>query len=182
MMKKKIFPPVPHPPVGLLGYGLVVLIVLMAQPVSATIFSLDETEIPGDQLIDSMNNASNVSSTPFPIQFFYNTHCGSCQASIQYLNEFTVNHSEVVVEPHDLYNNTESFALYENYKKQFNRSDLHYPVIFMGNIGIMGSEDIRKYTEPLTLWYQKNEKRDPITELVSWITHPEGTRKVNSPT
>ncbi|MFH0967301.1 MAG: hypothetical protein V1862_06420 [Methanobacteriota archaeon] len=169
MMKNKSFQRVPSISLRFFICGLFMLVMLTIQPCSSTIFSLDETEIPGVQLIDSMNNASNVSSTPFPIQFFYNTHCGSCQASIQYLNEFTTNHSDIGIEHHDLYNNTESFALYEDYKKQFNRTDFHYPIIFMGNVGIMGSEDIAKYTEPLTLWYQKNAKRDPITGLVSWI-------------
>ena len=151
-------------------YGLIILCFCMIQPGSATIFSNDGTDIPGAHLIETMNNASNVSTTPFPIQFFYNTHCGSCQASLQYLKEFTTNHTDVDVEHHDLYNNTESFAMFEEYKKQFNRTDIHYPIIFLGNVGIMGSEDIEKYTEPLTLWYQKNAKVDPLTGLLSWIT------------
>lgn len=170
MMENRIFLRKLHTPLRLVMCGLIMLVMLTVQSGSATIFSLDEKEIPGDQLINSMNNASNVSSTPFPIQFFYNTHCGSCQASLQYLKEFTTNYSEVGVEHHDLYNNTESFSLLEDYKKQFNRTDIHYPIIFMGNIGIMGSQDIEMYTEPLTLWYQKNVKKDPITGLVSWVT------------
>ncbi len=170
MIESRIYQNAPRFPLRFFEYGLIILIMVTIQPGSATIFSQNGTDIPGAQLIESMNNASNVSATPFPIQFFYNTHCGSCQASIQYLNEFTTNHSEINVTHHDLYNNTESFALYEEYKKQYNRTDIHYPIIFMGNVGIMGSEDIATYTEPLTLWYQKNVKRDPITGLVSWVT------------
>lgn len=169
-MENRIFLREPHTPLRLFMCGLIMLVILTVQSGSATIFSLDEKEIPGDQLINSMSNASNVSSTPFPIQFFYNTHCGSCQAAIQYLDTFSANHTDIGVEHHDLYNNTESFALYEDYKKQFNRTDIHYPIIFMGNVGIMGSEDIATYTEPLTLWYQKNAPKDPITGLVSWVT------------
>jgi thiol-disulfide isomerase/thioredoxin len=170
MMNNKLFPRELHTPLRLFMVGLIMLIMLTVQPGSAAIFSLDEKEIPGDQLINSMNNATNVSATPFPIQFFYNTHCGSCQAAIQYMDKFATNHTDIRVDHHDLFNNTESFALYEDYKKQFNRTDIHYPIIFMGNVGIMGSEDITTYTEPLTLWYQTNSKKDPLTGLVSWVT------------
>nr|WP_319537459.1 hypothetical protein [uncultured Methanospirillum sp.] len=151
-------------------FGLLILCLCMIQPGSATIFSQDGSEIAGAHLIETMNNATNVSTTPFPIQFFYNTHCGSCQAAIQYLDTFSANHTDIGVEHHDLFNNTESFALYEGYKKRFNRTDIHYPIIFMGNVAIMESGDIQTYTEPLTLWYQTNAKKDPVTGLVSWIT------------
>ena len=150
-------------------YALIILVMFTIQISSATVFFQDETEVPGDQLIAAMNNASNISASPFPIHFFYNTHCGACQASVKYLEKFKVEYPDVAVEYHDLYNNTPSFALYEEYKKQFNRTDLYYPVIFMGNVGIMGNDDIASYTEPLTRWYQENLKINPLTGLFSWI-------------
>jgi glutaredoxin len=146
------------------------VICITIQPGSATIFTPDGNEISGAHLIEAMNNATNVSSTPFPIHFFYNTHCGSCQGAIKYLGNYSTKHPDITIQHHDLFNNTESFALYEEYKKQYNRSDLHYPVIFMGNIGIMGSEDIENYTELLALWYQKHNT-DPIRQMVSILSN-----------
>jgi len=168
MIENRIFHKVPLLPMRLWVCGLIILI-LTIQIGSASIFLQDETAVTGAQLIESLENSSTISATPFPIQFFYNTHCGSCQAALQYLDEFTLKHPDVPVDYHDLFNNTTSFALYEDYKIQFNRSDLHYPVIFMGNVGIMGSDDIAAYTEPLALWYQKNVKVDPVTGFVTWI-------------
>jgi len=143
--------------------------IALIQPGSAAIFSQDGTEIPGAHLIETMNNATNVSPTPFPIQFFYNTHCGSCQAAIQYLDKFSTNHTDIRVEYHDLFNSTENSTQYNEYKTRFNKKDIHYPVIFMGNVAIMESGDITTYTEPLTLWYQANAKKDPLAGLFSWI-------------
>lgn len=157
--------------------GLALFILLIIQPGAATVFSQDGSDISGPHLIETMNNATNVSATPFPIQFFYNTHCGSCQGAIKYLDNFTVSHPDIVIESHDLFNNTESFALYEDYKLRFNRTDIHYPVIYMGNVGIMGSEDIEAYTELLTLWYQKNVPSDPMARLLSWIRSLVNTKK-----
>jgi len=161
--KSRIFFP------GLIYLGVFIFCIGLIQPGSAAIFSQDGTEIPGAHLIETMNNATNVSPTPFPIQFFYNTHCGSCQAAIQYLDKFSTNHTDIRVEYHDLFNSTENSTQYNEYKTRFNKKDIHYPVIFMGNVAIMESGDITTYTEPLTLWYQANAKKDPLAGLFSWI-------------
>lgn len=150
--------------------SILALLLLTIQVSTATLFLQDGSELFGDTLLDTMNNTTNISDTPFPIQFFYNTHCGSCQASIEYLTEFTQTYHEVGVSFHDLYNNTTNLALYEQYRSMYSRSDIHYPVIFIGDVGIMGSPDIAAYTVPLTLWYQDSMKRDPISGMVSWIT------------
>ncbi len=161
--KSRIFFP------GLIYLGVFIFCIGLIQTGSAAIFSQDGTEIPGVHLIETMNNATNVSPTPFPIQFFYNTHCGSCQAAIQYLDKFSTNHTDIRVEYHDLFNSTENSTQYNEYKTLFNKKDIHYPVIFMGNVGIMDSGDIETYTEPLTRWYQTNTKKDPLAVLFSWF-------------
>ena len=110
---------------------------------------------------------------PFPIKFFYNTHCGSCQEAVNYLNGFETRHQDIKVEYHDLYNSSLNNSMYAQYKTEFNNNtDIHYPVIFIGNVGIAGSNDIELYTEPLSLWYQDNKATnatDPEMGLTSWI-------------
>ncbi len=154
-------------PVKLL-ISLILFLLLMVHPGSATLFTSNGSDISGAHLIETMENTSNISLSPFPIQFFYNTHCGSCKPAVRFLENFTALHPDVGVEFHDLYNNTESFALYEEAKKQYNKTDLYYPVIFVGNVGIMGSPDIEAYTDLLTLWYQKHETSDPLSGFISW--------------
>lgn len=147
---------------------LIIILASIIQPGSAALFYQNGSDISGAHMIDFLNNISNTSDSPFPIQFFYNTHCGSCKPAVNFMDNFTVNHPDVTVEYHDLYNNTESFALYEEAKKQYNKSNLYYPVIFAGDIGIMGSNDIESYTDLLTLWYQKHTKTDPLSGFISW--------------
>ncbi|PWR74302.1 hypothetical protein DK846_03920 [Methanospirillum lacunae] len=155
--------------IKILQIVLILILLLLIHPVSAVLFYNNGTDIPGAHLVEFLNNDTNFSSSPFPIQFFYNTHCGSCVSSVKFIDNFTIKHPDIGVEYHDLYNNTESFALYEEAKKQYNRSDLYYPVIFIGDIGIMGSPDIVTYTDLLTLWYQNHVKTDPLTEVRSWV-------------
>lgn len=151
--------------------GVLLFSILIIQVGSASLFFQDGTEIPGEKLIETMNNSVNVSSIPFPIQFFYNTHCGSCQEAVDYLNAFNTKYPGIVVEYHDLYNSSTNNTLYNQYKTQFNEnSNIHYPSVFIGNVVIVGSDDIKSYTEPLSLWYQKKVKSDMITQLISWIT------------
>jgi len=156
-------------PMKLIFSSIIMILLCTIQPGSATIFYQNGTDIPGAHLVEILNNASNISTNPFPIHFFYNTHCGTCKSAVKFIDNFTVNHPDVGVEYHDLYNNTDSFSLYEEMEKQYNRTDLHYPVIFIGNVGIMGSEDIETYSELLTFWYQKSSTEDQGPEIWSWL-------------
>lgn len=155
---------------------LMVLSIFLITPVSATMFLQNGSEVSGDQLIGVVASSENSSVTPFPLQFFYNTHCGSCQASLEYLNNFTRNNSDIQIAYHDLYNNSTNMTLYNQYKSRFDRNDIHYPVIFIGEIAIMGSDDIGSYTQPLVLWYQKEKKTDPIAGFISQIRSIIGKR------
>jgi len=142
-------------------------ILFIIQPGSSAIFLNNGSDISGARLIEVMNNVSNLTPSPFPIHFFYNTHCGSCKPAVRFMDNFTIRHPDVGVKFHDLYNNTESFGLYEEAKKQYNKTDLYYPVIFVGNVGIMGSTDIENYTELLILWYQKHRPSNPLSEFIT---------------
>jgi glutaredoxin len=118
-----------------------------------------------------MNNTSNISTSPFPIQFFYNSHCGSCKEAEEYLNGFMMKYPDMEVSYHDLHNSPTNNTLFDQYKAQFsNNSDIHYPVVFIGNTVIVGSADIGSWTESIATWYQKKIKTDLVTGFISWIT------------
>ena len=118
--------------------ALMMLCILTIQIGSATVFYQNGSEIPGDTVIETLANTNNISSTPFPIQFFYNTQCGSCQGAIEYLKGFTANNSDIAVQSYDLQNSTTNMSLLDNYKVQFNSKNIHYPVIFVGNVAVVG--------------------------------------------
>jgi glutaredoxin-related protein len=137
---------------------------------SASVFLQDGTEIPGDHLLATMNNTTNLSSSPFPIHFFYNTHCGSCQEAVEYLNGFMVKNPEITVSFHDLYNSSMNSTLFTEYKSKFNDNiNIHYPAVFIGDVVLVGSFDIGSYTETLTKWYQEKGNTETGSGFLSWI-------------
>ena len=151
-------------------FGLVLICIFIVQTGSASLYLQNGTEISGENLFDSMESLNNISSEPFPIQFFYNTHCGSCQEALDYLNGFTQEQPDMPIQFHDLYNSSENSSLYEEYKTRYNSNGtIHYPVVFIGDVAIVGSYDIASYTRNLSTWYQKNQKGDLISGLVSQI-------------
>lgn len=110
---------------------------------SASEYLEDGKEITSEKLIDTMNNTSNLSMNPFIIQFFYNTHCGSCQEAMDYLKVFITKHPDIDIQYHDLYNSSTNNTLYDQYKTQFgNNVNIRYPSIFIGDVVIEGSNDI----------------------------------------
>jgi glutaredoxin len=155
----------------LLIYSLLTVAILFIQVGSASVFLQDSTEIPGDQLLATMNNTTNLSSSPFPIQFFYNTHCGSCQEAVEFLNGFTVKNPDITVVYHDLYNSSTNSSMFTEYKTKFNDNvNIHYPAVFIGDVVLVGSFDIASYTETLTTWYQEKRNTQTIPGFLSWIT------------
>lgn len=154
----------------LLVYSLLIVSIFFIQLGSASVFLQDGTEIPGDQLLETMNNTTNLSSSPFPIQFFYNTHCGSCQEAVEYLNGFTVKNPDITVSFHDLYNSSPNSTLFTEYKTKFNDNiNIHYPAVFIGDVVLVGSFDIASYTETLTKWYQEKGNSEAGPGFLSWI-------------
>lgn len=155
----------------LLIYSLLTVAILFIQVGSASVFLQDSTEIPGDQLLATMNNTTNLSSSPFPIQFFYNTHCRSCQEAVEFLNGFTVKNPDITVVYHDLYNSSTNSSMFTEYKTKFNDNvNIHYPAVFIGDVVLVGSFDIASYTETLTTWYQEKRNTQAIPGFLSWIT------------
>ncbi len=151
-------------------FSLLIVSILFIQTGSASVFLQDGTEIPGDKLIATMNNTTNLSSSPFPIQFFYNTHCGSCQEALEYLNGFSAKNPDMSVSFHDLYNSSTNSTLFTEYKTRFNDNiNIHYPAVFIGDVVLVGSFDIVSYTEILMEWYHQKANPGTAPGLLSWI-------------
>lgn len=154
----------------ILGYSLLIFSIFFIQVGSASIFLQEGTEISGEQLLATMNNTTNISSSPFPIHFFYNTHCGSCQEAIQYLNGFIEKNSEITVSFHDLYNSSTNSTMFTEYKTKFHdNGNIHYPAVFIGDVVLVGSFDIASYTEILTKWYEDKRNTGVEPGFFSWI-------------
>lgn len=154
----------PYSTTGFFRYVLLSLVILslcvLIQPVSALIFLHNGSEITGDQIaVLIKSDTQGNSSSPFPIQFFYASTCGSCEGAEEYLHSLEKKNREIHIEFHNLIVQNPNEQLYNQYKTDYNRSDVHYPVLFLGEVGISGSSDIIWQTETLAQSYLKNKKR-----------------------
>lgn len=138
---------------------LFLLCLMIIEPCSASIFLKDGTEIPNDKILETITKTSEAQSdTPFPIQFFYSSSCGSCHDAQEYLKSFERKNPGIPIEYHNLVSNAENRQLFNEYRKQFHNIDIPYPIIFLGNVGISGSSDIIHHTTTIADWYQKKSK------------------------
>lgn len=128
----------------LLIFGLTMIFIFLITPAcAAAIFYKNGTDISPDTLSKSTStNHTIVSNSEFPIEFFYSSHCGSCKDVQEFLQSFDRKNPGIIVHYHNLVSPGEIHQLFTEYKKLFNKNEIHYPVIFFGDIGITGSSDI----------------------------------------
>lgn len=131
------------------------LILFLVSVCSGAIFLKNGVEISRDDIDDViMNNFIAESDSPFPIQFFYSTNCGSCRDAREYLLSFQRKNPSVAVEFRNLVSNEENRGLLNQYKNQFNGIKVSYPLVFIGDFGITGSSDIIHVTDFIVKEYQ----------------------------
>ncbi|MFH0966503.1 MAG: hypothetical protein V1862_02305 [Methanobacteriota archaeon] len=149
--------------VGLSRYFLVTILFFSAftgfQPASALIFLHNGSEITDVQVEDVINtDIHGKYINPFPIQFFYDSRCSSCKGAEEYLHYLEKKNPAMSIEFLNLINQNPNQQLYDTFKADYNRSDVHYPVLFLGDVGISGSSDIIWKTESLARAYLKDGK------------------------
>ncbi|HWQ66993.1 MAG TPA: hypothetical protein VN372_08995, partial [Methanospirillum sp.] len=146
-----------YPMIELFRYLLLLLIFLSVSgcigPVSAMIFLQNGSEITREDLSVFTPEEWDAARTPLPIQFFYNSNCGSCQVALEFLRGLEKKNPKISIAYHNLVIQDPNQQLYTQYKRDFNASDVPYPVIFLGDIGISGSSDIIGHTESLARSY-----------------------------
>ena len=98
----------------------VLFILFLVPACSGAIFLKNGSEISRDEINDViMNNLHNEAESPFPVQFFYTTSCGSCRDAREYFMSFIRKNPSVPVEFRNLASNEENRGLLNEYKKEF---------------------------------------------------------------
>ena len=100
-----------------------------------------------------MNNSIYKTDSPFPIQFFYSSNCGSCKDALKFLQSYERKNPSTRIEYRNLVYNGENRQLFTEYKNQFRHSEIPYPAMFIGNKGITGSSDIIHTADQLVKGY-----------------------------
>lgn len=135
---------------------LFLLCLLIMPPVSASIFFLNGTEIPKDQIHGAFTNVTRVQSgSPNQVYFFYDRGCQSCEDALDYVRLFGKKNPKIPISYYDLGYSNENRSLFTQYKSRFNTTNIRYPAVFINSIVISGSSDVIHYTEPLAKGFVK---------------------------
>ncbi len=135
--------------IGTVSSVLVLFIVVIAtSPVSGAIYSINGSEISTfslSELIQSDPSLIGGELSSGTVIFFWNTHCGGCHMTWDFLNEFIPEHPEMIFLDYDLYNSPENRTIFDHYKATYHRSHLSVPSMMVGNITLEGTQDISKH-------------------------------------
>ncbi len=130
--------------------SLFLLLLIIIQPGSASVFLKDGTEVPTDKILETItNNSGAQSGSHSQMQFFYNHDCHACQGALEYVRSFEKKNPGIDITHYNLGYPKENQSLFNQYKSRFNTSKITYPAIFKNDIVLSGSSDIIYYTEPL---------------------------------
>jgi len=134
----------------LLLSSLFIFSLMILQPVSASVYLLNGTEVPRDQIRNAtMGIMRDQTESPASLDFFYSHNCQSCQQALDYLRSFEKKNPDIPVTHYNLVYSRENQNLFTQYKSRFNTTRISYPAIFQSSIALSGSSDIIHYTEML---------------------------------
>ncbi|NLV26440.1 MAG: hypothetical protein GXY48_04640 [Methanomicrobiales archaeon] len=144
----------------LIGFTLITGV----SPAFAAVYSINGSEIDSPLLSDLIRSDPTLISGELPpgqVIFFWNTHCGACHMTWDFLDEFIPDHPEMKWSDYNLFNSTENRTIFEKYKEKYSRSHLSVPSMMIGNITLEGTQDIRNHLGEI-LNLQQNISPSPV--------------------
>lgn len=135
-----------------------ILLVLFLSPVNAAVYLKDGTQISEDNASEIILKDPNTTAENFNITFFYDTHCGACEKAHEFLDQYRSANPGVEVQYHDIFNNTENRALFEEYKTSYHQEYTSVPVVFIGNAVLEGDQAIEKNFKQIADWFNDQKQ------------------------
>ncbi|PKL60665.1 MAG: hypothetical protein CVV33_01505 [Methanomicrobiales archaeon HGW-Methanomicrobiales-4] len=126
-------------------------------PVNATIFTQDGSNLTTTDLYNLTNSTKPVLHNE-SVVFFYDPNCSPCIPVHEYLAQYLSDNPETEVEMVNLSEGQEAEDHMNILYMTHNREWMNTPVIFIGPIGLEGTDEIITSFESVYTWYTKTEK------------------------
>ncbi|HWQ67007.1 MAG TPA: hypothetical protein VN372_09065 [Methanospirillum sp.] len=123
-------------------------------PVSATIFSDDGFDRSADELYELTNGSKPYETNDTPV-FFFDPECISCTQAHEFLKTYLVEHPDTEIEIISVSNGTEEKDRFIEFQTAFHREKLFVPALFIGPVGMQGSQTIITNFEDVYRWYHQ---------------------------
>lgn len=127
-------------------------IIPVLTPVSAVIFTEDGTNLTAIELY-TMTNSTRTGEATSPVVLFTDPNCGSCSHVHEYMETYLKEHPDVSVEIANLSAGPENEDRVNQFYMNYHRDDLRVPVIFIGPVGLLGSDEIITNFATVYNWY-----------------------------
>jgi len=144
--------PTPVPTAALIAVFILIGMSLSIFPASATIFFEDGSNRTISELY-TLTNGSQPTDSTAPAVFFYDPNCSACTPAHEYLTTYITAHPETPIELVDL---SESPAAEDRLNSLYishNREWMNIPVMFIGPVGLEGTNEIITDFEGVNSWY-----------------------------
>lgn len=125
-------------------------------PVSATIFNQDGSNLSVTELYNLTNSTKPVDANG-SVVFFFDPDCSPCIPVHEYLVNYLADHPDTGVEMVNLSEGQDAEDLINALYISHNREWINTPVIFIGPIGLEGTNEIISGFEDVYRWYKKTD-------------------------
>lgn len=131
---------------------IVIAINLIVFPANATIFFEDGSNRTVSELY-TLTNSSPPTDSTIPAMFFYDPDCGSCLPAHEYLTTYLSDHPETNIEMVNLSGNQSADERLNDLLYSYHREWMNIPVMFIGPVGLEGTNEIIDHFEGTYGWY-----------------------------
>jgi glutaredoxin len=132
----------------------ILLLIISIFPAGATIFLNDGSNLTPSELY-TLTNETKPDNTTSPVVFFYDPECGSCGPAHEYIEKYLSNHTESNLTIINLSADRGAEVQLNNYYSSYKREFMYIPVVFIGPVGLEGTEEIISGFENVYNWYKK---------------------------
>jgi hypothetical protein len=131
---------------------LLAIVSMSVAPVSAVIFSEDGSNVTVSDLYNLTNSTDTIAGNISPV-FFYDPDCGACGPVHEYIEGYMADHPEMIFKMVNLSEGQEAENLLDAYYSTYNREWVNIPVVFIGPMGLEGTQEIINNFDGLNSWY-----------------------------
>ena len=125
-------------------------------PATAVIFSEDGSNHTESELYNLTNNTKPVELNRTAI-FFYDPECNYCKPAYAYMEKYLSEHPGSQVEVVNLSQGQEAEERLNDHYIAYNREWMNIPVMFIGPVGLEGTDAIINNFESVYNWYTTKE-------------------------
>lgn len=133
--------------------GLILLILAISfSPVSATIFTINGTELDEAGLMSYLEKPAPAFEEPV-ILYFYDPHCGSCSAIHDFWETYLKENPDTILEQVNLEEGPEQMDRFKEFSETYKRDKAFIPLVYIGPVALEGTDDIKNYFDMVYSWY-----------------------------